>query len=317
MNVHKTTASWESRFPRIREAFLNAEQVRILPHTACPMRKGQPRTTPITRESLSGLMNVIAKAGQLKPALVRPIKDEQFQYEILDGERRNKSIQLLRNTTTHKDMRFWAISVEVEDDDVPFVLAAIISINREPYTDMDICHTIVRLHDEEHFGVPEIARMLGMEKEATYRIYKLRSLVPEVAAMFDPHQHEKPMLRTTGIQISRLPENKQLAFAKRVQSGEIPSRAVTREVDRMLAELGKKPGAPSPFRAADSFPMSLSRVHERILDLGVLMARLGAGIMIRGDRWVDDAHKTVSNCIKVLQEIETKLRMEQSRRKRR
>lgn len=233
---------------RVRVAISNAvyEVVDISRIRAMP---NQPRKH-FNPERLLRLGESLKQVGQIMPGYLRAIpKDaEEHDRELIDGERRWRGA-LMAGVTTYRAMR-----VEVDDEAAGYIVSVIANFNREGHTVQEIATSIRVMHEQLKLGMREISESIGYHYNYVINLYGLCRLVPEVWVMLDPDREARKTLATTAaIEISRLPEQHQLAMAERVVNREVNLRGLREEV----VTLSKKHGIPMRERTVDAHTQRL------------------------------------------------------------
>lgn len=173
--------------------------------------------------------------GQLQEGIARisPLGVDT-KYQIIDGERR------WRGTKTN-GMPYRARIIELDDEAVPYILAAVSNFNRDGHTPTEMVRTI------EHFiklDMPwtEVARMLGHSLQWIQKLYTLKDLQPEVWDMLDQNRVKTQILPTVAaIEIARLPARQQHAMALKVLERKLTVVNVRSEVDSIERKSGRAP----------------------------------------------------------------------------
>ena len=257
---------WQKLLARAREAMSQAITVSVSPQTIRPM-PGQPRSY-FSESSMLSLRNSISTVGQIQPGIIRsiPKTPEGHTYELLDGERRWRAV-MAENIEIYR-----AQLVEIEDEAVPFMIAAIANFNRADHTPLEIADAIGLLHNgSAKVPIEAVAKMFGFSVMWTYQMYGLRNLHQEVRHMLDPELPKDKLLPVTAaVQISKMDVTLQVEIARRVLKKELN---ITR-LRSAIVELSNKSGKPirtrliEPRKLIDSFErrcLETSRLSEVLL----------------------------------------------------
>ncbi|MFZ2555800.1 MAG: ParB N-terminal domain-containing protein [Minisyncoccia bacterium] len=229
---------WRGILARVKKAIANAEFISLDPKRIRPMPR-QPRDFFDTG-GLSMLETSIREVGQIQPGMIRrvPIDREGRDHELLDGERRYRVIMQVEG------MAYRAMSMEIDDQAAPFVVAAIANFNREGHTPMEVSDAIERMHNPVNgLGMPmdEIAKLLGIALMWAYAMHSLQKLHPRVRDMLDPKiaaKKEDRLPVTAAIHISKLYIDLQFDLALRVLAKEVSLRSLRGEVLRVADASG-------------------------------------------------------------------------------
>ncbi|MEI9966887.1 MAG: ParB N-terminal domain-containing protein [Candidatus Moraniibacteriota bacterium] len=101
----------------------SGKEVRVSPRSIRPL-PNQPRKL-FNHEGLLRLGHSMQLVGQIQPGIIRAVKAEvPIEYELLDGERRWRSAQMV-------ELDYRATLIELDDDAVPWLIAAVANFNRE------------------------------------------------------------------------------------------------------------------------------------------------------------------------------------------
>ena len=128
----------------------------------------QPRRF-IKEEDLQELAASIKKHGVMQPIVIRPIDDEQHQYEIIAGERRWRAAQIAGLTEVPAIVRDLS-------DQVAIALALIENIQRQDLNPIDQAMALQRFHEEFGLSHQEIAETVGKARTTVSNLLRLLSL---------------------------------------------------------------------------------------------------------------------------------------------
>ena len=132
----------------------------------------QPRRF-IKEEDLQELAASIKKHGVMQPIVIRPIDDEQHQYEIIAGERRWRAAQIAGLTEVPAIVRDLS-------DQVAIALALIENIQRQDLNPIDQAMALQRFHEEFGLSHQEIAETVGKARTTVSNLLRLLSLAEPV-----------------------------------------------------------------------------------------------------------------------------------------
>lgn len=224
----RTKSDWKAMLAEGRKALAQAVEIRVLPSCIRPMEE-QPRVY-FNQDSIMRLADSIRSVGQVYPGIVRKIGDNR--YELLDGERRWRAITLV-------GIEYRALLVEITNDAVPFLIAAIANFNREAHTPLEIADSIERMYDEMGMPMDEIAKVIGIKVQWAYSMLSLRFLHEDVRAMLDPTlPKEQKIPVTAAIHISKVKRHLQPGLAKRVLERDVSLNGLRKEAVRVSRKEG-------------------------------------------------------------------------------
>lgn len=263
-------AKWVKIFAKAKHAVDNGKHDVVDPVRVRKM-KGQPREF-FDPEALARMREGVTNVGQIYDAIVRPVKnDKAHDYELIDGESRWK-------TRLASGGKLRVFVVDVDDDEVQFVIAVIANSNRSEHTPYERFMTIVRCIDDLKMP-PDVAGMVtGVTVQTLMLYYEIKKGIPDLIDAFNPvlsSQKQRPVLKVGVVQKlagASVPVQRELL--KKIQSGEIETRFLDSEIraaekryEARLSVSGQRsPGAsansaqrqPAPLRGVSR----QSRVHK-------------------------------------------------------
>lgn len=228
--INAPLEKWEHLLAEAKQAMSKGEDAEISPSKIRPM-PNQPRVY-FSEESIRRLAHSMESVGQIQRGIIRRVKvDGEIEYEILDGERRWRSAIVA-------ELNYRATIVEVSDEAVPFIIAAVANFNRENHTPTEVADSIDRMMQ---IGIPmeEIANILGISLHWAYQMHGLIKLTPEVREMLDPNQPKKDILPVTAaIHISKAHPDLQVELAQGVKEKRFSLATLRQEVVRASQNKG-------------------------------------------------------------------------------
>jgi ParB family chromosome partitioning protein len=220
--------NWKVLLDKGKKALAQAVEIRVLPSCVHPM-PGQPRVY-FNTDSIMRLAESIRSVGQVYPGIVRKVGNDN--YELLDGERRWRAITLV-------GIHYRALLVEIDDESVPFLVAAIANFNREGHTALEIADSIKHMYDDIGMPIEEIAKVLGITPHWAYQLLSLRHLHPDVRDMLDPLRPKEERLPVTAaINIAKTKPSLQVDLAKRFVEKDVSLNSLRKEVIRVSHKAG-------------------------------------------------------------------------------
>lgn len=148
---------------------------RILPVTILRPGKFQPRKN-FDDATLGELADSIAQHGVLQPLLVRPLKDQFGQFEIICGERRWRAAQKAQ-------LHNVPVVVREMDDEEAMQLALIENLQREDLNPLDEAEGYQRLLEEFAHTQEKLAKAVGKSRSHVANMVRLLNLPAAVRAM--------------------------------------------------------------------------------------------------------------------------------------
>lgn len=264
--------AWQTIFDRIAKAMADAEYVKIDPHTIQPM-PGQPREY-FDEGDLAELTDSIAEIGQIMPGIIRRVKTNSvIEYEIIDGERRLKSV-LRSHTAFYK-----AMLVDIDDEAAPYVIAAIANFNRAAHTHVEISNAIEKMHNGLGVPIPVIAKKLNLSEHWVYQLHGLQKLHPRLRGLLDPRLKEDARLPVSaGIAISKVDPLLQEELVRLFRTGMVTLKGLRKKAVAMSTEAGtyiRKREADEPARKMRSLVSLSGALQRESSDLLLLLKEKG------------------------------------------
>ncbi|OGI22131.1 MAG: hypothetical protein A2808_03865 [Candidatus Moranbacteria bacterium RIFCSPHIGHO2_01_FULL_55_24] len=220
-SVSKEGFEYSALLAKAQTAMASGREIRVAPDTLRPL-PDQPRKF-FNQEGLLRLGNSMKTIGQLQPGIIRRVPpDGKVEYELLDGERRWRAAKMA-------GLAYRATLVDLDDEAVPFIIAAVANFNREGHTPTEVSDSIAHM---ANLTIPmeEIASLLGISPFWAYQIHGLQKLHPDVRDMLDPTLPKDKMLPVTAaIQISKVDIRLQRDLAEKVLSRTISVRNLRQE----------------------------------------------------------------------------------------
>lgn len=311
--AHKNepVTNWRELLAEGKKALAKAVEIRVHPSKIYPL-EGQPRTH-FNEESIRLLVEAIDSVGQVYPGIVRIGNRGEGTYEILDGERRWRAISRL-------NIPYRALRVEISNEAVPFLIAAMANFNREAHTPLEISDTIDRMYSRMQMPIEEIAKILGMKSEWAYQMLSLRNLHEKVRAMLDPTlPKDKRIAVTAAIQISKMDPSVQYDLARRAVKREVSIPELRKEAVRVSKERGTyiRTRRDAPWARWQSIGRRTNQFRRMADDL---RGELSTDDMLNivparyGGFSIDQVLDSVREASKALQECEQKLMKLRSRK---
>jgi ParB family chromosome partitioning protein len=134
--------------------------------------KYQPRSM-MDDAAIEALAESISQQGVMQPLLVRRLRDQPDQYEVIAGERRLRA-------AVKVGLQDVPVIVKEVDDEQAAVMALIENIQREDLNPMEEARGIKRLLDEFALTHEQIASAIGRSRSATSNMLRLLNLAAPV-----------------------------------------------------------------------------------------------------------------------------------------
>lgn len=171
--------------------------------------RNQPRKY-FDQGEMAALAESIKQIGQVTPILIKPVDSKNYDFELIDGQRRWHACGMIKMLTLK------AIVTSVENENHQFVISTVSNFARSSHTPMETAYAIKRIREMGH-SYADIARMLGRSYTWVIKMSDLLKLVPEVQALLDPALPREKKLPTTAAQeLARFPPDLQFDLASRV-----------------------------------------------------------------------------------------------------
>jgi ParB/RepB/Spo0J family partition protein len=221
-----------SLLERAKKALSNRTPL-MIPVTQIRRYKNQPRKY-FDEEKLKQLSVSIDQSGQAIAGLVHAVKGD-VPYELIDGERRWRSIYLIPE---NRRPLYKADLIEADEEVLRFLVSGMTNFNREGHTPMELAEAIDAYLS---FGMKmsEIANVLGVSEMWCYQIHSLTKLDVGVAALMLPERSKNERLPVTAaIQISKIDKPLQMGIAVQVMAKKIPLGGIRKVVIETAKDAG-------------------------------------------------------------------------------
>lgn len=279
-------------------------EVMILTNRIRPL-KGQPRTH-FSFARMKELITSIKAIGQQTPIIVRRIVgDPNYDYELLDGERR------LRACTFLGIPEMQAVIRAVENDEEQFVRSFVANFAREGHTPLDTARSIAKMLSFSEFkqmgrgaAIKRIADIAGKSEVWVYQYLRLLTLPNEVQRMLEPDENDRFVLpMTMGMFLCTIQNRDiQLKVCEEVVSKKLNMNQARNVARRLAIEAGLKAGS------AQRSPHEDYRIMRNFLRKTVEGAE---GLLTMPHRSLDELfeHRGLEERKKAVSEIETAIKL--------
>ncbi len=236
--------------------------------------KNQPRKY-FNKEALQSLADSLLAEGQKTPAEVKPlIDDPHHDYELTDGERRWRALDLIDVRT----MRIWVNPVA--DEKEQFINSVVANFGREGHTPMETARAISRILEHPRYAegsmtdrLARVAKLFAKSGSWAAMHVSLLNLHPEVQEMVEPTTAEDQRLGfVIAHELSSLADKDlQLKIARRVSKEGLALKQARRLVRKMAktagVQIGKRSKPSDVRRTFERFLEQLSDGTEAVLEL--------------------------------------------------
>lgn len=232
----------------------DAASLRDLPVDRIQPGRYQPRST-MDPDKLKELSDSIRSQGVVQPVIVRPLDEG---YELIAGERRWRAAQMagLRNIP--------AVIRQVSDE-MTVAMALIENIQREDLNPLEESVALKRLIDEFSMTHQQAAEAVGRSRASVSNLLRLQDLPASVQQLLENRDIDMGHARA----LLALPENKQLAAARKVVQLGLSVRSTEQLVRTMLSD-----GSKSTNKKTNKDP-NIARLEQELSEL------IGAAVSIQ------------------------------------
>jgi len=215
---------------------------------------GQPR---IRFKRIQELAASIKRVGQRSPGEVTLIEgDPNYDAQLVDGERRLRACQIA-------GVKFRAVVTEKVSDAETFRRSFAANFGKQDHDCIEIAGGLARLQDDGS-TILEMAEIAGRSAAWVSQHLSLMKLHPDVRAMMASEDDEPPQLALMlGLLLVPLPQDEQLAMAKRITKGQGMSLAAAR---RMILRERAEAGDTKAY--SSRMGRSVSRIESICEDFG-------------------------------------------------
>ncbi|HVZ75831.1 MAG TPA: hypothetical protein VG934_00990 [Candidatus Paceibacterota bacterium] len=284
----------------------NAEGIRRL---SASIDAGGQTSSGIIREKPADIRYEMADTG---PEIVPRRVSGHTTYELIDGERRWRSIGLIPEL---RRPLYRAKLIVAEDDVVQYLISGITNFNREGHTALETMSTIDR-HLKFGFPMQEIANLLGISRSWADQIHGLMSLKPEYQKLLDPDLPKAKQLPiTAAIQISKIEPQLQDSLVARVLARDISLSRLRGEVVRVARSAGSaiRTREVEPRKLWTSFGNKVDSISRTAADAEDLITKQEVNRFVRQQpRETDDLLSKIIDAKVSLSEIEAAIRRSRS-----
>lgn len=294
----KLTAAMRLKGDRVLAEGLVSELGKKVPVSSIRPCPNQPRTE-FDQEKLIELAGSIRAVGQLVPILVRPLKDAEHAYEIIDGERRWRACNILGLETV------LVFEGNVTSFKEQFAVSAVANFGREGHTPLEFARTVRFVMRHFNCSIADAARIFGQHYQTVYRHYKILSLPDEVLAYMEKSDDGPPPLGLIqAVALAPFPEQYQLSWAKEIVRKRMDGQQARRyvrdmEVKHKIARTTGRMRKPSDHR--NTIMQSLERMLRKARDINEFPASELAELARTHPKWKEGVEGLV---LRILEELQ-------------
>lgn len=193
----------------------------------------------------------IKQRGQIQPGLVKELEGQDFDFELVDGQRRWTACARLK-------IPFCAVIVEPENEAEQYEISVTANFQSSSHTPMEIAKACCRLYEAGRSEI-YIGNLFGKSPFWVSRYMYLAHLIPELQEMLDPAiipSRDDRLPVTLAQDLARLDEDSQRRRYKQIQRDGVQtldSNIVRREL-RDSGEIAARTMKPSGHgRMIDGF----------------------------------------------------------------
>ena len=209
----------------------------------------QPRKH-FDQDALEDLAKSIGMHGILQPLLVRPIEDEDNQYEIIAGERRWRAAQIIQ-------LHEVPVTVQYLDDEAVLEIALIENLQREDLNPIEEAIAMQKLMDDFGHTQENLSVAIGKSRSAIANTLRLLQLPDSVQDMVQRGELSEGHARTL------IGQDNALEVAKQIVSDKLSVRAAEQLGHRKKQSSSK----PKPEKGVNT--IALEEEMERLLGMKV------------------------------------------------
>ncbi|HWB34103.1 MAG TPA: ParB N-terminal domain-containing protein [Candidatus Paceibacterota bacterium] len=284
----------------------NADSIRRL---SSSIDAGGQTSSGIMREKPDDIRYEIVDTG----AAIEPRRvPGHTTYELIDGERRWRSIGLIPES---RRPLYRAKLIVAEDDVVQYLISGITNFNREGHTALETMSTIDR-HLKFGFPMNEIANLLGISEHWARQIHGLMNLKPEHQKLLDPNLPKSKQLPiVAAIQVSKIEPRLQDSLVVRVMNREISLSRLRGEVVRVAQSEGSslRTREVEPRKQWGSFGNKIDSISRTAADAEDLIKKQEVSRFVSAQpRETDDLLNKIIDAKASLSEIEAAIRRSRS-----
>lgn len=240
-------------------------EARVLVKRLKPL-EGQPRTH-FSASKMNELMTSIKMIGQQDPVKVVKVEnDSDYDYQLIDGERRFRAIIMLGLP------EIWAVVCVVKNAEDQFMKSFAANFAREGHTPMDTARAISKMLSFPEFkemsrgsAIKKIAGLAGKSDQWAYAHIKLLNLPEEVRDMLEPDEKDEYKLPLSmGLFLCTIDDRDiQLRVCREVVSSNLSMNKARNVARRLAIEAGKKAGS-AQRRPTDDYRILANYLRKTI-----------------------------------------------------
>ena len=247
-----------------------APEIALVPIRKIRANPNQPRRD-FEEDSLNELADSIRSSGVLQPILVRPVRGEDFLYELVAGERRWRASQIA-------ELEEVPAMIRELDDQESLAIALIENLQREDLNPIEEAMGLKRLQEQFSLTQEDLAERVGKSRSAianTLRLMQLPdSIQMDIRTSAMTAGHGRSLLAVTD-------KEAQEAFRVRILEKGLSVRE-TEAVAAYWKRMGVLPGD-EPSSASSKKRTTPAPPTKEVVDLGRRIAHVvGGSAQVRG-----------------------------------
>ena len=247
-----------------------APEIALVPIRKIRANPNQPRRD-FEEDSLNELADSIRSSGVLQPILVRPVRGEDFLYELVAGERRWRASQIA-------ELEEVPAMIRELDDQESLAIALIENLQREDLNPIEEAMGLKRLQEQFSLTQEDLAERVGKSRSAianTLRLMQLPDAIQmDIRTGAMTAGHGRSLLAVTD-------KEAQEAFRVRILEKGLSVRE-TEAVAAYWKRMGVLPGD-EPSSASAKKRTAPTAPPKEVVDLGRRIAHVvGGSAQVRG-----------------------------------
>lgn len=265
--------------------------------------KDQPRHY-FDEEALKNLGRSIKRRQRLPIKVKKIDNDQDYDYELIDGERRLRAAKLVGLDY----LLAWVKTVEDEDDQ--YVDSVVSNLCRADHTALEKAEALMKLH-KMGMTREQMADECGYSVGWVDQHLSLMRLEPEVQALMDPERpKEKQLTFSLALRLVALPPELQRDVAMEIMDKNVPANAARFLIHTRAHEAGERVQNRTPnkdYRVVTGFIERLADESRLVVNMPnpTFVSMLGS----RSEREVTILTGQIENSILNLQQLIKKLQV--------
>ena len=218
---------------------------------------GQPRKH-FDVDELGSLADSLKQEGQQAPVIVVKSGDPDYDYELVDGERRWRAAKLIGLK------ELFAVLTTVEDAGKQHLKAVILNFNRAEHPPIEVSNALHYQMTEGGKTSSELAAALGKSVAWVYQHLSLQKLHQDLQRLLGPPTPKEEQLRMQIAHLlSRAPKEAQLALYSEITAVKNPRLQILKAKEALepYTDKSKTSRKRPPIESVDVFLAFVERLH--------------------------------------------------------